>query len=271
MPAAAPAASSALEPPDPAVAWAATEALHHVEEALERERLHQGRIGVDPAQILDRRHRDDRDRREHLVGTLKLTEPPAIHDRHHQVEQDDARASLGLAELLKSLAAVLGRRDAVPRVLQDLGKAQPQFRIVLHDEDRLNASTGRHHARGLCAGFPDVQPVAGATLHWCARPSACWWRTPGSPPGADWGARGRRRPQEDGAAPPHHGGRDADRRALPGHFIGTSPASRRTRRRRPRASTSSHTALKVPADAPMTSPWRPTTSPPGAPSSRSCW
>src|SRR5690606_19375886 len=67
-------------------------------------------------------------------------ELPAVHHRHHQVEQDELGRHR--AQALEGLAAIARAPHTVALTLEDLGESVENVRIVIHDQDH-----GRvHHA-----------------------------------------------------------------------------------------------------------------------------
>jgi hypothetical protein len=66
---------------------------------------------LDFLRLMHRRDADDRDGRQRGIRELLLAEAPAVHDRHHQVEQHDAGAAL--AHLLERDRAILRRHRFV--------------------------------------------------------------------------------------------------------------------------------------------------------------
>ena len=111
-------------------------ALDSLEQASEVERLHHQLRGVD-------QHRavagggDDDERDVGDLGVLLLLPPelPAVHHRHHEVEQDDAGAGRGRLQVVEGLAAVPHARDVVALVLENLTQRVADVRIVVDDQN----------------------------------------------------------------------------------------------------------------------------------------
>src|SRR5688572_11124457 len=62
-----------------------------------------------------------------------------IHDRHHHIEQDQARlVDLG-AQYLQSFAAVLRAKHSITFVAKDLHEQITEVVHVFHDQNRLHA------------------------------------------------------------------------------------------------------------------------------------
>src|SRR5262249_26590291 len=66
---------------------------NQLEQAVEIQRfLEHGRgVEIESAVGIERREHDDGDVGEDRVGLLLATEFPSVHDRHHEIEQDDLR------------------------------------------------------------------------------------------------------------------------------------------------------------------------------------
>src|SRR5262249_49894225 len=79
-------------------------------QVIEVERLLQKRFRVEVAcaRLIERREDDDGDRRERRIGLLLPAELPAVHHRHHQVEQNHPRR-VPVAQILERFAAVRDR------------------------------------------------------------------------------------------------------------------------------------------------------------------
>ena len=73
-----------------------------------------------------------------------LPELPAVHDRHHQVQQDHARARVGGLEVVERLASVADARDLVALVLQHLAQRIANVRIVVDHQDAAARPRGPH-------------------------------------------------------------------------------------------------------------------------------
>src|SRR6476619_7126022 len=127
----------------PATCLRATVVLHQLEQSIDPDRFLQV-VRAEGLRLLDgapvRRHDHDRDRLQLRVAELLRPELPAVHDRHHEVQKDDARA-LG-AGLLESDLTVFGRPGRVPRVREYRADAVAQSRVVFDDE--YAGCGGRH-------------------------------------------------------------------------------------------------------------------------------
>src|SRR5467141_4608975 len=84
------------------------------EQVIEIERLLQEGDSVDAggAGRVERRKHDDRYAGQRRIGLLSAAELPTVHDRHHQIEQDDL-GCLGLLKIFERLTAVCRRRGFV--------------------------------------------------------------------------------------------------------------------------------------------------------------
>ena len=69
-----------------------------------------------------------------MTPGLRLTELPSIHDRHHQIEQDDACRYAGLEPFERHLA-VLGALDVVTLQFEKTSQHLTRIEIILDDED----------------------------------------------------------------------------------------------------------------------------------------
>src|SRR6185369_5752808 len=78
----------------PATCLRATVVLHQLEQSIDPDRFLQV-VRAEGLRLLDgapvRRHDHHRDRLQLRVAELLRPELPAVHDRHHEVQQDDAR------------------------------------------------------------------------------------------------------------------------------------------------------------------------------------
>src|SRR5437868_606509 len=91
------------------------------EQAIEVERLLQEGVGLETrrAALIERGEYDDRHRGDRRIGLLLAAKFPAVHDRHHQVEEDHLRL-LGRVQVGERLAAVGGGRRLEPFERQQL-------------------------------------------------------------------------------------------------------------------------------------------------------
>ncbi len=120
--------------------------LDEAEKALEGHGLQkEGALPRRPPDVACREE-GDRDLREPRVGSELLEEHRAVHVRHDEIEQDEARVRLAL-EPSERLGSVVRRRHAISLVLQDQGHALAHVLVVVDDEDRGRAPRGIRIAR----------------------------------------------------------------------------------------------------------------------------
>src|SRR5204862_1190135 len=108
---------------------------HELEETIEIERFFQKRrrLEVVRAGLVERRQHNRWHERQDGIGLLDAPELPAVHDRHHQVEQDDVRRVSG-REIAQRFFAV-GHGCAVKAFKREqLCHHLPQVGVVLHDQ-----------------------------------------------------------------------------------------------------------------------------------------
>ena len=81
--------------------------VHELEQAVEVERLFEerGRADVGGPRLVESGQDDHGHLRQRAIGLLLAAEFPAIHHRHHQVEQDDVRF-VALGEVFEGFAPV---------------------------------------------------------------------------------------------------------------------------------------------------------------------
>jgi hypothetical protein len=79
------------------------------------------------------RHHDHRDARRGRILHFRLTELPAVHYRHQQVQQDDV-GKRGDRQGGQGLLAVGGTGGPVPRLCQGVDQAAPHVEIVVDDQ-----------------------------------------------------------------------------------------------------------------------------------------
>jgi len=73
------------------------------------------------------------------IAPAKLLEKaPAIHGRHHQIEQDGVGRML--VDLIERIVTVHRRRHGVPSILQGIRQQMPDRIIVLDDQDTFRQS-----------------------------------------------------------------------------------------------------------------------------------
>src|SRR6266542_5459423 len=107
-------------------------ALHGFDHLLDAERLRDEGDRVDVGAPAEGGDDDDRDVADGRIELLLGPELPAVHDRHHEIEQDDVgvlAASRG-----QGLATVGRRADLVALDLEDLRERLADSGVVLHDE-----------------------------------------------------------------------------------------------------------------------------------------
>jgi hypothetical protein len=98
-------------------------------------------------QVAIGRHDHDGYRCELGVEPCVLDELLAIHDRHHQIDQDQTGVERGRApQLVQSFDAVAGRENVVTVVGQELGQRLPNRFVVLDDENDPFTSAGNGQA-----------------------------------------------------------------------------------------------------------------------------
>ena len=125
-------------------------ALGDLQQAIDAQRLAQVVDGAQRqrgvAHVAVARQDHDRDRRE--VGRLLqlLAQQPAVHLRHHHVQQDQAGAHV-ILQVLQRLAPAADARDAIALVDQDVGDGVTHVWIVVDDEDRAARKLGEAHRR----------------------------------------------------------------------------------------------------------------------------
>ena len=79
----------------------------------------------------------DRNRRQRRIALALLEKAIAVHDRHHQVEQDDRRSDLHAADGGQRLQAVARGPDLEAGLGQGFGQNFPDVDVVVDDEHRL--------------------------------------------------------------------------------------------------------------------------------------
>ena len=95
---------------------------------------------------------------EPRVFDLAAAELPAVHDRHHQVEHDDAGIG-ALRRIVQRLAAVGCEFDVVALELQELRQHLARVHVILDNEYRrwlitvlLSAPGRQTYSLGECVG-----------------------------------------------------------------------------------------------------------------------
>ena len=69
------------------------------------------------------------------VPELLLAELPAVHLRHHEIEQDE-RGALAAAQAVEGDPSVLAEVRVVAFLREHLAERLPEIGVVVHDEDR---------------------------------------------------------------------------------------------------------------------------------------
>ena len=69
------------------------------------------------------------------VLPVLLEEAVAVHDRHHQIEQDDRGGSIQAAESVSASRPFAALRTEKPPILEDVGERLANVEIVVDDED----------------------------------------------------------------------------------------------------------------------------------------
>jgi hypothetical protein len=91
-------------------------------------------------------HRDERNPRQHPVGALHDPKLPAVHHRHHEIEQDQIGRLRRAAQRLQRLAAVGDGRHRGSLVAQQIGERGTDVLVVFDQEQTkpLQGSAGQH-------------------------------------------------------------------------------------------------------------------------------
>ena len=112
------------------------------QEPIEIDRLRKPAVGSNRGNVLARtggRDDDDRNRREPGIACLALAEFPAVHHRHHQVEDDDARLA-GFIERVERQLAVRGGAHVETLELQEPPEHFAGVAVVFDDHDRRHGA-----------------------------------------------------------------------------------------------------------------------------------
>src|SRR5688572_24860142 len=91
-----------------------------------------------------RRDDDHRNRGEAGVLGLGRTELRAVHDRHHEVQEDEAGMK-PVTKPVERLPAVFGARHGITFILQDVAQTFRDIGVIIDDQ----------HARHECAPSPE--------------------------------------------------------------------------------------------------------------------
>src|SRR5713101_9289446 len=125
----------------------AAKALDYRKQSLPVERL--GQKGRGPVldgflrSIVERGEHHHRDIGECPILALLGTELPAIHHRHHEVEQDQSWQAFGVTHQFKRLAAICGALHFVPQPREHFRKCFALAEFILNDENlRIHKSNG---------------------------------------------------------------------------------------------------------------------------------
>ena len=86
------------------------------------------------SRLIERGEHDHRQVGESRVGLLAAAEFPTVHDRHHEVQQNDIGALRG-GQVLKRLFSVGDRRRSQALEREQLRHHLAQVRIVFDDEN----------------------------------------------------------------------------------------------------------------------------------------
>src|SRR5262245_22244684 len=142
--------------------WTLAVLRERLEYALELQGLREDSLGGDRAcaAFAGRRDYHDRNRRPARIVLLPAAELPPVHDRHHQVEEDDA-GGLARVEVDESLLAVRRRHNAVAFVFQELAKGVSDVAVVV---DHQHDSWGRW-AHGRIRNLPGRFSMAACTYN----------------------------------------------------------------------------------------------------------
>ena len=105
--------------------------FEHAQERIAIDGLGQERLRVDPP--FAGRRGDDRDGRQVRIVLLVLAEFPAVHHRHHHVE-DDGVGPVSRPHHLQRMLAVIRDQDAVIVLFEHGAELFANVAIVLYDQ-----------------------------------------------------------------------------------------------------------------------------------------
>jgi hypothetical protein len=136
---AAPRAAGALDWTALALGVRRAHALELLDDVLGADRLVQVsrrlQIIVRRRQTRARGHQQHWNVGEQGIPQLVAAKVPAVHDRHHQIQQDHVASTLVLFEQPQRLCAVARAQHAVTGILQDACERFAPVGLVLDDED----------------------------------------------------------------------------------------------------------------------------------------
>ena len=112
--------------------------FNRAEESPGLERLWEVSVGVDRGCLRRRVRRDDQHGNGREAGIPLLLDPelPAVHDRHHEIEEDGVGALSG-PKMLQRLEPVRAGARVVALVAEKSEERLPNVRVVFDDEDRF--------------------------------------------------------------------------------------------------------------------------------------
>src|SRR5262245_58192675 len=118
---------------------------HQLEQPVEIERLleHGRSVDFGGAPLIERGQDNHRNAGKGWVGLLLAPEFPAVHDRHHQVQEDDVGLGAPL-EIFERLEAIGGGRRPEPLEREQLGHHLAEIGIVFDNENRTGNGGGSH-------------------------------------------------------------------------------------------------------------------------------
>jgi hypothetical protein len=114
-----------------------TEAANQVEQPIEVERFLEecGARQVNGARRIERGEDDNGDVCDTRILDLPASELPAVHHRHHEVEQDEV-GTIATLEDVKRFDAVRDSLSAVPLEREELRHHLTEIGVVFDDENR---------------------------------------------------------------------------------------------------------------------------------------
>src|SRR5215471_2253597 len=141
----------------------AEESPDRLEQGLGADRLLHVRVGFEPLgvrrQVVLAGDHDDGNSRDLRVHALLVTKLPAVHDRHHQIEQDQPGPLAGAKESQR-FEAVARAPDVVTLRFQDLRETLQQLRIVFDHQNRYTHSIlGMSNLNARCESSADSRWV----------------------------------------------------------------------------------------------------------------
>ena len=103
----------------------------------------------------------DRYRRQRRIEFALLEKSIAVHDRHHQIEQDDRGSDLHAADRGQRFQAIAGGPDVEAGLGQGFGKDLPDIDVIVDNKTRICERHGRPKGVRKRKYFPES--CAGAT------------------------------------------------------------------------------------------------------------